>query len=285
MRSILLVAVLSATALLAEPSHARAPQDLEAIHRDTRVAENVFDSAFRDAWRDELRVSGVSVEYLADQGVLVSVKVTRPWITITDRGSQVTIDKHISFPEVPELVQEILAKLDIPVDPYHPEALEDLRALREEQRELRLEDRDVRKKLRSERRDLVRAEDGDERDDIKENIAELERELAAVDAQMEALRLDIEDQMSMIATLNKRSDRTPARAEDPDIQTTVVEVACEYGTTLKFLDADNYLNFAIRYQDDDHYYVFKMDHVNQCSRGEMQAERLLELGYQYSDGI
>ena len=86
------------------------PQDLNDIQRDTRVAENVFNSAFRDAWRDELRVSAVSVEYLAGQGVLVSVKITRPWITITEHGSQVTIDKHISFPEVPELVQEILAQ-------------------------------------------------------------------------------------------------------------------------------------------------------------------------------
>jgi hypothetical protein len=260
---------------------ARTPHDLDTIQREARIAEDVFESVLRTEWRDSLRVSSVDAQFLANQGVLMSIRISKPWISIREDGSNIEIDGPINIPEIPRIVEDILDKLEIDFVPYEPAALEDLRELRAEQRELRLEQREIRADLRVKRRDLVRADDDSEREDIKTDIESLEREVAAVDAQYEALRDDIESQMELIGELNRRPQTVVPEDSGADLETSIAQIVCDYGATLKSLDSDHYLTLVVRSGEAANRFVFKMDHVRQCSNDGMKPERLLELGYQY----
>ncbi len=261
---------------------AREPDDLEDIQRELRIVSDVFKSALRDELRDDMRVTSVDAQYLAQQGVLLSVTVNTPYMNIGHDGSRsFEIDgRRISIPQIPSMVEDILQDLQIDITPYEPEALEELRDLRSEQRELRLEQREIRSDLRSKRRDLVRAEDRDKRENIQEDIDDLERELTAIDAQYDALAADIDGQYQRLRDYRDGYSH-PESEEAPEIDTLIARTVCDYGGTLKSLKEENYLTVALQRGQSNRYYAFRMNHVDSCSNGNMKAERLLELGYLY----
>ena len=281
----LLVKLLLVVAL-ALPGHASAREtaELDAIQREARIVADVMKAALRSELSDGVRVTSVNAEYLAQQGVLVSVRLNAPWLTINDSDSSIAIAGEINLDEIPTMVENILSDLQIEVSPYEPEALEALRALRSEQRELRLEQRGIRAKLREKRRALVRAEDDGDREDVQEDIADLERELLAVDAQYDALAKDIDIQYEELRDYRSGHRGTSESAPRPqaDVDALIARSACDYGATLKSLSTENYLTIALRRDDHNEYYAFKMDHIFSCSRGDMRTERLLDLAYRYS---
>ena len=83
---------------------AKTPNNLEAIKREARIVADVMKSALRDEVREGMRVTSVDSEYLARQGVLVSIDVHAPWITINQQGdASFEFDGTISIPEIPTL--------------------------------------------------------------------------------------------------------------------------------------------------------------------------------------
>ena len=54
---------------------AKAPNNLDAIQREARIVADVIKSALRDEVREGMRVTSVESQYLARQGVLVSIDV------------------------------------------------------------------------------------------------------------------------------------------------------------------------------------------------------------------
>ncbi len=239
-------------------------------------------SALRDALQNGMRVTQVEAEYLARQGVLVSVTLNAPWLIVHKGSPDFQVEgRHIVIPEIPAMVENILHDLKIDIAPYEPEALEELRELRSEQRELRLEQRDIRAQLRSKRRDLVREEDA-ERRDIERDIEALERELASVDAQYNALAQDIEAQYEHLRDQRNGRDNQKGTPEDPDLDQLIARTVCDYGGTLNSLDTDHYLTVALHRGEQTSYYAFNMAHVKQCSSRDLEPGRLLELAYQYN---
>ncbi|MEM7099532.1 MAG: hypothetical protein AAF541_14805 [Pseudomonadota bacterium] len=269
--------------LTAMASHAiaKSPNNLEDIQRETRIVADVMKSALRDELREGMRVTDVEYHYLARQGVLVSINVNAPWITINKQGdASFDFDRSISIPEIPSMVENILQDLQINIAPYEPETLEELRDLRDEQRELRLEQRKIRANLRATRRSLVRADDNESRVDLDEDIAQLEVDLAEVDAQYESLSAEIDSQYQRLR--DYRDGFTPPKPPAaPDLDGLVARTACDYGATLKTLRGSEYLTIAIKRGEANQYYSFLMEHINACSRRDMKPERLLELAYQY----
>jgi len=74
--------------LLTLPSaSARDIDNLDDLLREARIVADVMKSALRTELRDGVRVTSVSAEYLARQGVLVSVKLNAPWLVINDGES------------------------------------------------------------------------------------------------------------------------------------------------------------------------------------------------------
>ncbi len=273
-----LAATLTLTPAIGET---REPDNLAAIQREARIVADVMRSALRNELKNT-RITTVNAEYLPRQGVLVSVKMSAPWLEIDKSESTIQINgNNIDLEQIPAMVENILADLQIDVTPYEPEALDDLRALRAEQRQLRLEQRRIRSDLRRDRRELVRAEGDAERRRVEEQIAERERDLAAVDAEYEALARDIETQYDDLRDYRVGTSEPPEPPTPPGWDTVIAQSACDYGATLKSLSSDNYLTVALRRGDTNEYFAFKMDDVKACNSGDMRTERLLELAYQY----
>ncbi len=180
-RTLVATTVLFSLLHLPAAAHARTVPELEKIQRELRVAEEVLGAALRDHVEDRMKISQVHAQYLARQGVLVSVNVTTPWISFRTPGENtLEIEADLQrLNEIPEMVHDILSQLDITIAPYQPEELEELRSLRDEQRSLREEQRRLRSRLREQRRALVRAQGSDERESIARGLPELEAELAA----------------------------------------------------------------------------------------------------------
>ena len=282
--------VLSASLLViafATQADAREIADIQDIKRETRIMSDVMRSALRDQLTRDVRVTSISAEYLARQGVHVAVTLNTPWLKIDDRGEP-TFDFHgdVTVVEIPEMVSNILNDLQIHIPPYEPEALEDLKALREEQRELRRDSRDLRSTLRERRRELVRTDDEDDEEEIKRKIESLEKQLETVEVQYNELTSEIDATYEELKTppappthQNVRDDRP----ESVDIPLVIAQTACDYGATLKSLKSDEFLNISVRRGKATEYFVFEMEHVRQCSRDNMRVDRLLDLAYTYEN--
>lgn len=272
---------------LSQTGSAREPDNLEDIQREARIVKDVMQSALRQELRGNTRVTQVQAEYLPRQGVLVSVTMNTPWLHFDDKGEP-TFEFHgnISIPEIPAMVTNILQDLQLNVSPYEPEALEELRDLRDEQRDLRMSSREKRSELRSQRRALVRAEDGKESEEVEREIKQLEEELALLDKQYETLSRDIEAHYQRLRQAPpppapQPASEAPAPMLPEELDAVFAQAVCDYGATLKSLRGDEYLTLAVRRGKQSEYLAFRMEQVNECSRNNMSAERLLNAAYRY----
>ena len=271
--------------LLSLPSVAREVANIADIKRETRIVADVLESALRQELRREVRVTQVEAEYLAHQGVLASVTLNTPWLKIDEQGEpHFEFHGNISIPEIPAMVNNILQDLSINIAPYEPEALEELRELREAQRELRTDAREERSKLRDERRNLIRADD-DDKESIERRIEKIEQQLALIDQEYEQLSQDIEDQYQRLKEHPVAPAAPQPASPEPqppvDVKAVLAQAMCDYGATLKSLRADEYLTLAVRKGKQSEYSAYRMEHVEACNRGNLSLERFVDLGYHY----
>lgn len=278
MKAVLLFAAFAAS-LSVPAGHARTVDNLDPIMREMEIAKDVFRSSMRNSVSEDVQISSVEVQYLARQGVLISINVVRPWFRINKRGQHITFDADFPYmTEVPEVVRRILSELNISVPPYDPEEIDELRELRAEQRELHKEERELRAKTRVKRRELVRADDTDKRDDIAEDIDDLEQEMRAVQAQLDALNADLDAQYQRLSEARSRPSSSNTQLE---LDVAVAETACNYGSTFKTLGSQQFLTVAVNQRNLTKYFVFKMEHIGDCRRGDIDPGELLERSYVY----
>jgi len=277
----LLTASLLSAVLTGQVVQARPVTDLEPILRELRIAEDIFRSAMANSIGDPVKVINVEAQFLARQGVLVSMRVVVPWININEfTRRSFDIGANIeSLHDIPMMVHEILAELNIAVAPYDPDELEALRELRAEQRKLRNEQRDLRSKLRDARRKRNRQDDEDAIEDLDDEIADLENELNGLEDEYQLLDDDIDLQYQRLQDL--RSNYSNRSLSAANLSQAVGETVCNYGGTFKTLGSQQYLTVALELTDTTKYYVFKMEHIIACRRGDIGPEKLLERSYQY----
>ena len=265
---------------------AKVPENLEDIQREVRIVADVITSALREELRskqnEQARITTVEAEYLAQQGAVISLTISTPWLTVNKDGeTSIRINGALNVPEIPAFVENILQDLEIDIAPYEPEALEDLRELRTDQRKLRLEQRKVRSMLRTQRRALVRTKDSDARDDIEQEIKQLEEELGEVDAEYENLAAAIDAQYEKLRDYRGTTPpQTPPKVAD--IDKIVTATACDYGATLKSLPNNEYLTIILRRKESSQYFSFKMDDINDCSQRKIGLDTILERAYRYA---
>ena len=286
MKTIIASLTASLTLLTISLSYAKEPDDLAAILKETQVTEKILEGALREELRRDTRVTSVAAEFIAPQGVVVAISLNTPWLRYDERGEpSFEFHGNITLPEIPAMVTNILQDLQLNAAPYEPEALEDLRELREEQRDLRTEQREFRSELRAKRRALVRERDDSDKRQLEEEISRVERELALIDQQYDALSAEIEGQYAALRAQppapKPAPEPTRPSKEPEDVNIILAQAVCDYGPTLKSLDSDQYLTLAVRQGRDSRYYSFEMDDVRSCSRNNMSVERLLENAYQY----
>ena len=282
MKTTLLSILLLTTSL---PLTARSPDDLQDILRETRIVADVLNSALRQELRKDLRVTQLDAQYLAAQGGLVSVKLNSPWLKFDERGEpEFEFHGNISLPEIPAMVNDILNELEINMSPYEPETLEDLRELREEQKQLRMDIRESRSVLRTKRRELVRtaSNESHKRDTLEEEIQRLQDELKLLEEQNGALSDEIDSQYNALKDVPAAPQpaRAPAPPEPVVLDDVLAQAVCDYGATLKSLPDGQFLTLAVHRGKSTAYYAFRMDHVKTCNRGG-RVDVLLDRAYQY----
>lgn len=259
--------VVLATFVAANAAGAAAPAHVDALDREMRVLANVFEAALRDAPGVSRPVRRVEVDYLAGQGALVTLSLSRGWF-----GSyrvEVGADAN-GVIAVPGMVHDILADLQIPVSPWDAEELEALRELRKEQRGLRREQREVRKRIRERRRQQALEGNGEA------EIEALQRELAGLKAQHEALSADIREQFGEVHEMRKHRALAEADAEGgaESFETALLDAVCSYGDALKSMPMDEHLSVKVRRRENSAFYVFRMKDVLACENDGIDPEAL-----------
>lgn len=259
------------------------PPHLDALRQEMAVAEDVFQAALGNA--PGVRVWDVEADYLAAQGVLLSMAVRKGWFgTGRARVVKIVQDTEIGVP-IPDMVHEILADLDIPGLAHRAPDFEVLNELREQQRALRNQQRKVRHRVWQTRLEIATGQDEEEGADT---VVALEAESERLDAERKALesRIDAEYQR-LSASGTGGQVETPAGQDasgpvpDADLEALLLQAVCDYGGTLKSLPEDEHLSLRVRESTRDVFYVFRFEDVVDCQRGSMTPAKLLEAGVSY----
>ena len=278
--------LLLAACMIAGPAHAEPPPHLDALQREMRIVEEVIDAALRGA--PGVRIGAVETDYLAGQGVLISLSLRTPWLGPMHGKRVVKIirDQDMAVP-VPDMVHEILAdlelNLDVPILAHRSLDLSGLRELREEQRALRNQQRKVRQRIWGARLEMA---EGEGEEDAAANIAALEEELQRLETEEDALEARMDAEYEQLASarevaevgVSATADASPAA----DFDTTLAGALCDYGATLKSLPRDEHLSVRVRERDGDTFHVFRFDDVVACQRGAMTPGELLGKGVSYA---
>ena len=239
------------------------PPALEALRHEMNVAQEVIPTALANT-AQRVRVVDAEAIYLAGQGVLLDMDMAR-WPASRVGDFEVT-----AIEQIPHVVQEIVANVQLAIAPYEPEDLAELRELREEQREIRNQQRELRRTLRR-----LRAENARNGEDaLAYRIGQEERELAALDSEYATIERDIDGQYEQLRAL-RQSD---APAEEPathDLTDAIGTVACDYGGALKSLPDDEHLTFRLRRGRESAFYVFRKEDLVACRRESIAAPELL----------
>ena len=274
-----------AACMTVSQAHAEPPSHLDPLQREMRIVEDVIDAALRDV--PGVRVGAVEADYLAGQGVLISLSLRTPWFGPRhgQRVVRIIRDQDMAVP-VPDMVHEILADLeldlDIPMLAHRSVDLSALRELREEQRALRNQQRKVRQRIWGTRLEMA---GGEGEEDAADTVAGLEEEMERLEAEDDALEARIDAEYEKLRSARDVAEvEVSATAEAPpaaDFDTTLVQAVCDYGATLKSLPRDEHLSVRVRERDGDTFHVFRFDDVVGCQRGAMTPDELLGKGVSY----
>ncbi len=243
---------------------------LETLRQEMYVAQEVIPTALANT-AQRVRVVDAEAIYLAGQGVLLDMDMARRPASGMGDFEVTAID------QIPHVVQEIVANVQLAIAPYEPEDLAELRELREEQREVRNQQRELRR-LRA---DHAREPEyigiplpGETKTAMAQGIREREAELEALDGEYQALERDIDKQYDRLRTL-RQSDVPAEEPTTHDLTAAVGTVACDYGGTLKSLPDDEHLTFRLRRGRDSAFYVFRKEDLVACRRESIAAPELL----------
>ena len=90
MKLVLLIAVV--TIFTVAFASARTPDNLDPVVREMEIAKDVFRSSLSNSVSEEVRISKIEAQYLARQGVLISIDIVRPWFRFNKSGQHITIN-------------------------------------------------------------------------------------------------------------------------------------------------------------------------------------------------
>lgn len=272
MRLLAVAGTMSLTLTVAAASNQ--PPALEALRHEMNVAREVIPTALANT-AQRVRVVDAEAIYLAGQGVLLDMDMARR------PASRVGDFEVTAIDQIPHVVQEIVANVQLAIAPYEPEDLAELRELREEQREVRNQQRELRRELRRLRAEHAREPDyigiplpGETKTVMAQGIREREAELEALDGEYQALERDIDDQYEQLRAL-RQSDAPVEEPATHDLTDAIGTVACDYGGTLKSLPDDEHLTFRLRRGRESAFYVFRKEDLVACRRESIAAPELL----------
>ena len=216
---------------------------------------------------------GVEAGYLAAQGVLVIVDLASPWYRLDARDVDLAPELS-SLEQIPDMVHEILAEMNLGLSRGEVAELQALRSIRDQQQALRAEQRALRARLRELRRERLRAPP-DRAQSLSRQIDALDSELAAADARERALAAEAG---SLRVDIDGQPAAAPAAVDRQTLDAAVAGVVCRHGAGVELRDDPGRFNVVVRQADSTRYYVFPLDRVRACAD---DPAALLEDGLRY----
>ncbi len=294
-------AVLGVCTLAVYVTAAAAP-DYDRIRKDVNVMVGIIKSSFvenKECDKCRVEIKGL---YLADQGVIFEVN---PRTGSFSDGNRTFVVE--SIPEIPELVQDIMTKVQVKLEGI--EGLDDLRELegleglealsalgdsnrfedhawawstddatgdygrvaRDQLRELRQKQRELEREMREIDIEAIHAEGTQ----LKE-LEKREKELASKVTALEGDRDKVQAKLDGYATERRREIEAKAASRkalqqkrNSQIETIVLNTICDYGSTLRNVPSDQRISLVFRNQSDSaDIYVLKQSILQGCESGK-----------------
>ncbi len=306
--SIVLPCMLMSTALLAAE---QATEQYSGLHKQLSIMSDIIKSSVTDKSANQLsKINSIESTYLRGQGVVFTISSAAnnsQWGNYSFNFSMPempTLPEMPAAPIAPEVNQNFHEKFDIDINQTVSHAMESAavgyeriveifehnrdktRELREEQRELAYNLRDVEREKRDLNYQLARASD--------ERKAEIIKDLKSLEKQESKLNEDkvkITDKANDLAKKQKaeQSKRIEHRAQYyQQLTVKLTETLCLYGNGLKELPKQEHVNVILksageqssgRYKDS--ILVFTKEDIASCSADKISAAKLMEKSQAY----
>ena len=306
--SIVLPCMLMSTALLAAE---QGTEQYSGLHKQLSIMSDIIKSSVTDKSANQLsKINSIESTYLRGQGVVFTISSAAnnsQWGNYSFNFSMPempTLPEMPAAPIAPEVNQNFHEKFDIDINQTVSHAMESAavgyeriveifehnrdktRELREEQRELAYNLRDVEREKRDLNYQLARASD--------ERKAEIIKDLKSLEKQESKLNEDkvkITDKANDLAKKQKaeQSKRIEHRAEYyQQLTVKLTETLCLYGNGLKELPKQEHVSVILksageqssgRYKDS--ILVFTKEDIASCSADKISAAKLMEKSQAY----
>lgn len=306
--SIVLPCMLMSTALLAAE---QGTEQYSGLHKQLSIMSDIIKSSVTDKSANQLsKINSIESTYLRGQGVVFTISSAAnnsQWGNYSFNFSMPempTLPEMPAAPIAPEVNQNFHEKFDIDINQTVSHAMESAavgyeriveifehnrdktRELREEQRELAYNLRDVEREKRDLNYQLARASD--------ERKAEIIKDLKSLEKQESKLNEDkvkITDKANDLAKKQKaeQSKRIEHRAEYyQQLTVKLTETLCLYGNGLKELPKQEHVSVILksageqssgRYKDS--ILVFTKEDIASCSADKISAAKLMDKSQAY----
>tara|TARA_R110000744_G_scaffold56511_1_gene119184 strand:+ start:44 stop:997 length:954 start_codon:yes stop_codon:yes gene_type:complete len=306
--SIVLPCMLMSTALLAAE---QGTEQYSGLHKQLSIMSDIIKSSVTDKSASQVsKINSIESTYLRGQGVVFTISSAAnnsQWGNYSFNFSMPempTLPEMPAAPIAPEVNQDFHEKFDIDINQTVSHAMESAavgyeriveifehnrdktRELREEQRELAYNLRDVEREKRDLNYQLARASD--------ERKAEIIKDLKSLEKQESKLNEDkvkITDKANDLAKKQKaeQSKRIEHRAQYyQQLTVKLTETLCLYGNGLKELPKQEHVSVILksageqssgRYKDS--ILVFTKEDIASCSADKISAAKLMEKSQAY----
>ncbi len=230
--------------------------EVDRVKRDINIMNKIVKTAFED--NPDCKGCSVSIKghYLKGQGAVFYVEPRQGFRFISAPESESIIEIVDSVAGVPEIVHEVLADLDTDFEGYSYSFSSDApvvvneeqdHASRERIREVQRELRAVERELRQAELELLRDVDA-ERKELDKQRELLEEQREEVEKKREVL--DKERASYVVKVKKAREERKQKRMEAQkemmtNIENTVLNTFCDYGSTLRSLSRGEHVSVII----------------------------------------
>jgi hypothetical protein len=293
---------LSAPAL-AESNASMNTVSYKDIAKELTLMKSVLDTALKQpANKGGIRYRALSVNYLAEQGVVFEVSSTqsRSISLFSHHDQNMPVGPHTPVPPVtpsiPDIInfrgmEEGVQQIEVIVENAMEnvemaffEHRDELHQLREEERDIAWELRDAQRELRDLNFTLRNADALSKQEltreiqEIKEKIAKYSAKQVAAEAQSQALLSERQTKL-----MQQHAQKEQAKKQFlAQFEMQVGDALCRFGSGLRAVPSNAYVNFVIKdmaLDTDGHsanqIYVFKMQDIKACVQEKMDVNGLL----------
>ena len=175
------------------------------------------------------------------------------------------------------MVHDILRELDAGLTRRQARELTDLHRLRDATRAVQARQRALRAQRREKRRALEHAADPPTAAALTRTIEGLNEAIAAARSEERSLA------QSAAGKRDQLNAPTPAPVEvtAAEIGAAVARSVCKAGTAFDFLTPGQHVNVLVRQPEVSRYYVFAVERVQACSKGDVTPAALLAESFSY----